>query len=463
MKTLFRIMNSRLLVLIATFALTFAQGSAQAQTAYSFSQQELDRMVAPIALYPDALLSQILMAATYPLEVAEAASWIRARPGLAGDDAVRAAEWENWDPSVKSLLAFPHVLTRMGEDPQWTQTLGDAFLDQQEEVMETVQALRRRAQAAGSLRSDDRVTVVESGSRLLLQPFDPRVVYVPYYDPLVVYGSWWWPASPPVYWRPWPGYYAQPAYASGFYWGPPVGVSAGFFFGDIDWRQRHVRVAHGNNYYYNRTRVHPANPSPQADANRPGAWRHDPMHRRGLAYRSIEAQRRFNATNAQPAAVAQPMQGDTRFEHRRRDRRATAQPAQPAPVVQPVPAAQPAPVVQPMQGDTRFGHRGGSRAAAPAAQPAPGAQPAAILPPAATAQPAGAAQPAAAAQLPGAPRGNRQAGARAAESRPAPAASRQDSEADPMGRPREARSAPATPRPAPSPSPIADPMGRTGR
>ena len=180
MRTFFRIVNPSLWALTAALALTFAQGSAQAQPAYSYSQQELDRIVAPIALYPDALLSQILMAASYPLEVAEAARWLRARPGLSGDDAVRAAESENWDPSVKSLLAFPQVLTRMDEDPQWTQSLGDAFLEQQEDVMDTVQALRRRALAAGSLRSDDRVTVVESGSRLLLQPFDSRIVYVPY-------------------------------------------------------------------------------------------------------------------------------------------------------------------------------------------------------------------------------------------------------------------------------------------
>lgn len=330
MKALFRIMSSSLGSLIAAFALTFALGSAQAQPADSFSQQELDRIVAPIALYPDPLLSQILMAASYPLEVAEAARWLRARPGLSGDDAVRAAESENWDPSVKSLLAFPQVLTRMDEDPQWTQSLGDAFLEQQEDVMETVQALRRRAQAAGSLRSDDRLTVVESGSRLLLQPFDSRTVYVPYYDPLVVYGSWWWPDAPPVYWRPWPGYYAQSAYTRGFYWGPPIGVSVGFFFGTIDWRQRHVRVAHVDNYYYQRRSAHPANAGPQAGVNRPGAWRHDPGHRRGLAYRSAGGQQRSGAASVQPAPVVQPAP--------------IVQAVQPAPSLPAAPLAQPAAV-----------------------------------------------------------------------------------------------------------------------
>ncbi|MDP1952764.1 MAG: DUF3300 domain-containing protein, partial [Betaproteobacteria bacterium] len=231
MKALIRNISPRWFALLAAFTLVFAQGGAHAQGAYAFSQQELDQMLAPIALYPDPLLSQILMAATYPSEVAEAARWSRARPGLSGDDAVRAAEDEDWDASVKSLLAFPQVLERMDENPQWMQSLGDAFLDQQAQLMDTVQALRRRAAAAGNLLSDDRLRVIDNGSGLTLEPLDPRIVYVPYYDPLVAYGTWWWPAYPPVYLRPWAGYFAQPGYARAVYWGPPVSVSAGFFFG----------------------------------------------------------------------------------------------------------------------------------------------------------------------------------------------------------------------------------------
>ena len=373
MKTFFRNMASRLLALFAVFVLAFAQSGAQAQPAYSFSQQELDQMLAPIALYPDALLSQILMAATYPLEVVEAARWSRARPGLSGDDAVRATEGENWDPSVKSLVAFPQVLARMDENPQWTQALGDAFLDQQEDVMDTVQALRRKAQAAGNLRSDDRVSVVENGPRLLVQPFDPRVVYVPYYDPLVVYGSWWWPAYPPVYWLPWPGYYARPGYARGFYWGPPVGISAGFFFGTIDWRQRQIRVVQVNNYYYS----HSVGVNRAVIANRaPGAWHHEPEHRRGMAYRSVGGQQRSGAASAPQgqgnrARPADPRRSDermdlrpatraeTRSEARSDGHRPDARPAAETRAnVQPAPAAQRAPVMQ----------------AAPVAQPAPSAR-----------------------------------------------------------------------------------------
>ena len=445
MKTSIRNMTSRLLALLAAFVLAFAHSGAQAQPAYSFSQQELDRMLAPIALYPDALLSQMLMAATYPLEVVEAARWAGARAGLSGDDAVRAAAAEDWDPSVKSLVAFPQVLARMGENPQWTQALGDAFLDQETQVMDTVQALRRKAQTAGNLRSDDRVSVVESGPRLLVQPFDPQVVYVPYYDPLVVYGSWWWPAYPPMYWRPWPGYYARPAYAGGFYWGTPVGISAGFFFGTIDWRQRQVRVVQVNNYYYNNlTTARQGNGDSQVSMNRPGAWHHDPDRRRGLTYRSVDAQQRFGVAStpldrgnqARAADAHRTDRGmdahpNARIEARRPD-------ARPAVVtranVKPAPAAQPAPVTQPAPAHTRFDHRRETRGPAQSAQPAPAMQPVPIMQSGPAAQPAPATQPAPTS------RGDRQAARiesnarleapRAPqprmEVRPAPSAARQD-------------------------------------
>jgi hypothetical protein len=321
MKTSFRNLASRFFALLAALALAFAQGGAQAQPAYAYSQPELDQMLAPIALYPDALLSQILMAATYPMEVIEAARWAGARPEISGDAAVHAAATESWDPSVKSLVAFPQVLARMAENLQWTQALGDAFLARQSQVMATVQALRRKAMAADKLRSDDRLSVIESGPNLLLQPFDPQVVYVPYYDPLVVYGRWWWPAYPPVHLRPWSGYYAQPAYAGSFYWGPPVGISARFFFGTIDWPRREVTVVRVNNFYHNATTVHQSNPTPRSSVNRRGAWHHDPDRRSGLAYGGVQVQQRAGAEtrpHAQPAPAA-PIA--IRIEGRRPDAR----------------------------------------------------------------------------------------------------------------------------------------------
>ncbi|HMK22141.1 MAG TPA: DUF3300 domain-containing protein, partial [Terriglobales bacterium] len=135
----------------------------------AFSQQELDQMLAPIALYPDPLLSQILMAATYPLEIVEAARWVAANPGLQGDDAVRAVVAQSWDPSVKSLVAFPQILALMDQRLDWTQRLGNAFLAQQAQVMDTVQALRRRAESAGNLRSSDQMQVEDQGGSIALE------------------------------------------------------------------------------------------------------------------------------------------------------------------------------------------------------------------------------------------------------------------------------------------------------
>ena len=276
----------------------------------AFSQAELDQMLAPIALYPDALLSQVLMASTYPIEVVEAARWTRANPGLQGDAAVRAVENQDWDPSVKSLVAFPQVLERMDENLRWTESLGNAFLAQEAAVMDTVQQLRRRAQAAGNLRSTEQIQVAQEGQVIYVRPALPEVVYVPYYDPLVIYGAWWWPAYRPVYWAPWPGYTRAPGVSAGFWFGRPSGVSLNFFFGDVDWGYRTVRVVRPAAYYYrpptvvvNRTTV--INRNVTAERN---VWQHDPHHRRGVEYRAPEVGQRF--------ASAQVERRDTPREER---------------------------------------------------------------------------------------------------------------------------------------------------
>jgi hypothetical protein len=319
MKHLAKIPGIRLpaMLLALLLALLVPYGGAHAQEHPAFSPQELERTLAPIALYPDPLLSQILMAATYPLEVVEAARWSRSHANLAGEDAVRAAANESWDPSVKSLLAFPHVLARMDENLQWLQTLGDAFLGQEPQVMDTVQTLRRRAQAAGNLYSDERQRVIDSGSLLVVQPVNPQIIYVPYYDPRVVYGPWWWPQAAPVYWRQFPGYYAWPGLASGFFWGPSVRISVNYFFGGFDWHRRHVQVVQ-NNYYYGAA----ANPRTNAyNGNRPpGAWQHDPVHRRGVAYRG--------PVPVQPLAAASPAPESARHIDREDARRQDGQRAQ---------------------------------------------------------------------------------------------------------------------------------------
>lgn len=214
--------------------------------------------------------------------------------------------------------------------------------------METVQTLRQRAQATGTLRSDDRNWVVSESGAIAVVPASPQIIYVPYYDPRVVYGPWWWPAYPPVYWRPWPDYYARPGYAMG--WGPGIGISAGFFFGVVDWHRRHVRVVHVDNYYYNTVIVNRRNAGDArpAPVNRgPGSWQHDPSHRRGIAYRDPEQQRRFGAWRTErveprregpqasaPRVDVHPGQGRSEAVARPEPSRAAPPPAQVPPVAQ---------------------------------------------------------------------------------------------------------------------------------
>jgi hypothetical protein len=190
----------RTLLLALCLLLPLAPAQAQSRL---YSQPELDAMLAPIALYPDPLLSQILTAAVYPDQVAQAADWSRRNPGVSGDDAVQMVQDQPWEPSVKGLVAYPDVLARMGESPQWTSDLGNAFLGQQTQTMTTVQTLRQRAQASGYLRSNGEQNVYQQGPAIVVQPVYPQYVYVRYYDPLLVYGTWWWPAYRPVFWRPW--------------------------------------------------------------------------------------------------------------------------------------------------------------------------------------------------------------------------------------------------------------------
>lgn len=306
--------NSVAMLLALMLALLVPHGSIYAQDRPAFSQAQLEQTLAPIALYPDPLLSQILMASTYPLEVVEAARWSRSHANLGGEDAVRAAENEDWDPSVKSLLAFPHLLARMDENLPWLQDLGDAFLDQEPQVMDAVQNLRRRAQVAGNLRSDERQQILETGPLLVVQPAHPQIIYVPYYDPRVVYGPWWWPHYSPVYWRPFPGYGAWPGVASGFYWGPSIRISIGYFFGGFDWSHRHVRVVHSN-YYYRGAGNHRAT---QYRDRPPGAWHHDPGHRRGVAYRAPEVQRRFADHGTRPDSGRHLEREDARRQNQQR-------------------------------------------------------------------------------------------------------------------------------------------------
>jgi hypothetical protein len=250
------------MLLAALLAAWQLPSQAQARV---FSQPELDALLAPVALYPDAVLSNILEAATYPDDLREAAAWSRENPHLTGEDALRAAEPMPWHPSVKALLAFPDLLARMDESPQWTADLAAAFRDQEPYVMDTVQALRQRAQANGSLQSNDQYTVQQQDSSIAIYPAQPQMVYVPYYNPYVVYGPWWWPAYRPVFWRPW-------------YTRPTVFVSSPVFFvRSVDWHRRHVvrHVVHHHSVHHHAPAAKPIRPLPPHQAIAAEHWRRE--------------------------------------------------------------------------------------------------------------------------------------------------------------------------------------------
>lgn len=220
----------------ASIPLVYAQevNNQQPAGAQQLTEAQLAALVAPIALYPDPLVAQILMAATYPLEVGEAYNWQKVNSGLKGDALNQALQQQNWDPSVKSLVSFPPVLGMMGSQLSWTQSLGDAVLAQQSDVMSAIQTLRAKAKASGALQSNAQQTVTTQGSgsgeTIVIQPANPQVVYVPTYNPTVVYGAWPYPAYPPYAYYP-PGYVAGTALLS-FGFGMAVGAA---LWGGIHW------------------------------------------------------------------------------------------------------------------------------------------------------------------------------------------------------------------------------------
>jgi hypothetical protein len=264
----------RFITLILLAVLTVLQAPAHAQARY-YEQAELDALLAPVALYPDAVLTNVLIAATYPDDLRDAADWSRANPQLGGEDAVRATAPMPWHPSIKALVAFPELLARMDESPQWTSDLGAAFIAQEPQVMETVQGLRRRAQASGALQSNSQQQVVQQGPTVIVQPAQPQVIYVPYYDPYVVYGPWWWPAYRPVFWRPW---YPRPA----------VFVSAAFFSGSVDWHRRHVTYVAPRRVFIQQVTI---NNGAQPPREHRGEWREQRRENR------VEASRPFSVFN----------------------------------------------------------------------------------------------------------------------------------------------------------------------
>ena len=291
---------------------------AEDEESVDFSQAELDQMLAPIALYPDALLSQVLIASTYPLEVVQADRWVRSNKDLKTEDALKFAENKDWDPSIKSLVAFPDVLQRMSENVDWTQRLGDAFLDDEDEVMDAVQRLRKRAYASGNLEKAQHISVEQDNDNIVIEPAQERVVYVPVYDTRVVYGNWWWPQYPPVYWH----YPSSYTYVSGFYWGPSIYIGPTYFYSSCHWRDRRVVVIDRHTHYSGNPRFYTGRSIVRHEGSR--AWRHNPAHRHGVAYynnnlRETYGSRRDSRMSdrqyrEQHRELSSPEQRDRRFD-----------------------------------------------------------------------------------------------------------------------------------------------------
>jgi hypothetical protein len=220
-----------LMLYVAWPAMGYAQPAQPVQAASSFNTEQLDALMAPIALYPDALLTQILMASTFPLQVVEANRWLEqpANKALSGDALTQALDAQPWDPSVKSLVPFPQVLALMNEHLDWMQQVGYAFADQQAAVFDSVQRLREQAEANGSLQSSPQQVVRTEQQTIIIEPAQTNVVYVPSYNPTVVYGTWPYPAYPPVYLPPPVAYPVGAALATGLAFGVGVAITAGLW------------------------------------------------------------------------------------------------------------------------------------------------------------------------------------------------------------------------------------------
>jgi len=293
----------------------------------AFSAAQIDQWVAPIALYPDALLSQVLMASTYPANVVQAVQWSRDNPTLQGDAAIQAVTSQPWDASVKSLVAFPQLLALMGENPPWVQNLGDAFLAQPQDVMDAVQRLRTLAEQTGALKSTPQqkvtsvpkkanasstTTVVQSSGApapsstvIKIEPADPQVVYVPSYNPATVYGTWPNTAYPPVYLPPPPGQQFTSSFVKGF--GYSLGVATTYaLFSHIDWDDDDY---HHHDDDWNRGGYSHNGDNINIDVNNFNrisgqhlrekniTWRHDPTYRNGLPYRGNAVAPRLHPTD----------------------------------------------------------------------------------------------------------------------------------------------------------------------
>ena len=256
-------------------------------------QAELDQMLAPIALYPDPLLTQVLIASTYPLEVVQADRWAKSNKNLKGDALTAALAKQSWDDSIKSLVQVPDVLAMMAEQLDWTQKLGDAMLAQQADVMDSVQRLRGRAQANGKLKSTKEQTVTvqteDQKQYVVIEPTSPTEIYVPYYEPAAVYGDWPYPDYAPYYWPPPYGYFPGAALATGIAFAAGIGIRHAFW-GNCDWGRHNINLLNKNVDINNFNRN---------DRNNFSNWQHNADHRHGVKYNNADVRQKYAKNDIQ--------------------------------------------------------------------------------------------------------------------------------------------------------------------
>jgi hypothetical protein len=270
-----------------------AQQPVTAPTQPLLKPAELDQLLAPIALHPDPLLSEILIASTYPLEVVQADRWAKSNAKLKGDALTAALAKQSWDDSVKSLVQVPTVLTMMSEQLEWTQKLGDAVLAQQADVMDAIQRLRARARANGKLETTKEQTVTvkteDQKQYVVIEPASPTEIYVPYYEPAAVYGDWPYPDYAPYYFPPTYGYVPGAVLATGIAFAAGVAVRHAFW-GNCDWGRGNINVV------TNRS-------ADVANINR-GKWEHNADHRHGVRYNNADVRQKFAKTDIQAGKTA---------------------------------------------------------------------------------------------------------------------------------------------------------------
>jgi len=304
-RTLLWISVLQLLLVLLLVLPVPADAQQGGDSAKKLSREELAQLLAPIALYPDDLVTQILMASTYPLEVVQADRWAKSHKQSAGDALAKQLEKEPWDPSVKSMVNFPTVLSAMSEKLDVTTKIGDAFLAQQKDVLDTIQDLRKKAHAAGNLKTTKEQKVIVEKEVIVIQPADPQVIYVPSYSTTVVYGAWPYPAYPPYYYYP-PPPPAYPAYH--FAAGVAVGVAWGYAWGHSDWHGGDVQINHNQNINVNRN-IDRSKYQNRVNQGGRGTWKHDPSHRKNVAYRDNATAKKFGQSPGRASEARRDARG----------------------------------------------------------------------------------------------------------------------------------------------------------